>query len=56
MPNYQSLLRSYGFQPLDGVVIAGAEETGTYYDGLQKMCIRDRSMRSGKGPQRREAA
>ena len=35
MPNYQSLLRSYGFQPLDGVVIAGAEETGTYYDGLQ---------------------
>ena len=30
MPNYQSLLRSYGFQPLDGVVIAGAEETGTY--------------------------
>lgn len=35
MPNYLSLLRSYGFTPLDGVVIAGAEENGTYYDGLQ---------------------
>ena len=28
MPNYQSLLRSYGFQPLDGVVIAGAGGDG----------------------------
>ena len=32
MPNYQSLLRSYGFQPLNGIVVASTEESGTYYD------------------------
>ena len=29
MPNYQALLRSYGIQPRDGVVVASTEESGT---------------------------
>lgn len=33
MPNYLSLLRSYGFVPLEGVVVASSEEKGTYYGG-----------------------
>ncbi|MBP3647381.1 MAG: Gldg family protein [Clostridia bacterium] len=32
MPNYMSLLRSYGVVPLAGVVVAGAEDTGSYYE------------------------
>ncbi len=32
MPNYLSLLRSYGVVPLPGVVVAGAEDTGSYYE------------------------
>ena len=32
MPNYMSLLRSYGVIPLPGVVVAGAEDTGSYYE------------------------
>ncbi|MBR3873041.1 MAG: Gldg family protein [Clostridia bacterium] len=32
MPNYLSLLRSYGVMPLSGVVVAGAEDTGSYYE------------------------
>ncbi len=30
MPNYLALLRAYGFKPLDGVVVASTEESGTY--------------------------
>lgn len=32
MPNYLSLLRAYGVSPLDGLVVAGADEAGTYYN------------------------
>ena len=31
MPNYLALLRSYGIVPLEGVAVAGAEDTGSYY-------------------------
>jgi len=32
MPNYMSLLRSYGVVPLPGVVVADAEDIGSYYE------------------------
>jgi len=32
MPNYLSLLRSYGIVPMEGVVVAGAEDKGSYYE------------------------
>jgi hypothetical protein len=32
MPNYVSLLRYYGFLPLEGVVVASQEEPGTCYE------------------------
>lgn len=32
MPNYMSLLRSYGIVPLEGVVVAGAQDSGSYYE------------------------
>ncbi len=32
MPNYLALLRSYGVAPMEGVVVAGAEDTGSYYE------------------------
>lgn len=32
MPNYMALLRSYGIVPMDGVVVAGAQDTGSYYE------------------------
>ena len=32
MPNYLSLLRSYGIVPLEGVVVAGEQDTGSYYE------------------------
>jgi len=35
MPNYQALLRSYGFLPREGLVIASAEEPGTYYSDMR---------------------
>lgn len=35
MPNYQALLRSYGFLPKEGVVVASAAEPGTYYDNMR---------------------
>ena len=46
MPNYTALLRSYGFICLDGIVIADASDTGTYYNGevtylLPEMCSTD---------------
>ncbi len=33
MPNYRALLRSYGFLPMEGVVVADKEEKSTYFDG-----------------------
>ena len=30
-PNYLALLRSYGVVPMDGVVVAGKEDAGSYY-------------------------
>ena len=46
MPNYAALLRSYGFSPLEGIVIADAAEADTYYNGnpvwlLPEMCSTD---------------
>lgn len=33
MPNYRALLRSYGFLPKEGIVMAAEKETATYYGG-----------------------
>ena len=46
MPNYTSLLRTYGFQPLEGIVIADSAAEETYYNGnevwlLPEMCSTD---------------
>lgn len=35
MPNYQALLRSYGFLPKEGLVIASAEEPNSYYSDMR---------------------
>ena len=35
MPNYAALLRSYGFLPKEGVVVASASEPDTYYDNMR---------------------
>ena len=35
MPRYASLLRSYGFVPLSGLVVADPAETDTYYNGMR---------------------
>ena len=35
MPNYAALLRSFGFLPREGVVVASASEPGTYYDNMR---------------------
>jgi len=32
MPNYMALLRSYGIVPVEGVVVAGAQDNGSYYE------------------------
>jgi len=32
MPNYQALLRSYGFLPKEGIVVASEQEPNSYYD------------------------
>lgn len=39
MPNYASLLRSYGFLPQEGVVVAALQEKGTYY-GNNRLYLR----------------
>ena len=39
MPNMQALLRYYGVQPLEGIVIASDEEPQTYYEGRQLILI-----------------
>ena len=35
MPNYQALLRSYGFLPMEGLVIASADEPGSFYSDMR---------------------
>ena len=35
MPNYAALLRSYGFLPKEGVVVASTAESDTYYDNMR---------------------
>ena len=35
MPNYQALLRSYGFLPMDGLVVASQDEPWTYYQNTR---------------------
>lgn len=35
MPNYQALLRAYGFLPKDGLVIASKEEPDSYYSDMR---------------------
>ena len=35
MSNYQALLRSYGFLPKTGIVVASTEEPDTYYDNIR---------------------
>ena len=46
MPNYSTLLRSYGFLPRSGIVVADAADSNTYYNGnqvwlLPEMCSTD---------------
>ena len=47
MPNYAALLRTYGFRPLEGIVIADEADEGTYYDRehpywlMPEMCSTD---------------
>ena len=49
MPNYSALLRSYGFRPQAGIVIADRNAADTYYNGnqlwlLPEMCSTDLTM------------
>lgn len=48
MPNYMTLLRSYGFEPLDGLVSADPLEKNSYYESkyflLPVMCSTDITM------------
>lgn len=49
MPNFSALMRSYGFVPLDGLVLADPKEKDTYYDAyteylLPEMCPTDITM------------
>lgn len=46
MPNYTALLRTYGFIPLEGIVVADTADEDTYYNGnqvwlLPEMCSTD---------------
>ena len=46
MPNYAALLRSYGFLPMEGIVVADRGKADTYYNGnriwlLPEMCSTD---------------
>ena len=46
MPNYSALLRTYGFAPMEGIVIADEKESESYYNGnpvwlLPEMCSTD---------------
>ena len=35
MPNYSALLRSYGFIPMNGIVVADAGDANTYYNNIR---------------------
>lgn len=37
MPNYLSLLRSYGIVPMDGIVMAGEKDDGSYYGDVWQL-------------------
>lgn len=39
MPNYQALLRSYGFLPLEGVVVAAKEDASAYFEGNRTVLL-----------------
>ena len=39
MPNYKALLRSYGFIPLEGVVVAAKEDTASYFEGNRTVLL-----------------
>ena len=39
MPNYKALLRSYGFLPLEGVVVAAKEDSSGYFDGNRTVLL-----------------
>ncbi len=39
MPNYQALLRSYGFLPMEGVVVAAKEDTDGYFEGNRTVLL-----------------
>ena len=39
MPNYQALLRSYGFLPLEGVVVAAKEDKSGYFEGNRTILL-----------------
>lgn len=39
MPNYQALLRSYGFLPREGVVVAAKEDTSSYFEGNRTVLL-----------------
>ena len=46
MPNYSALLRTYGFRPMEGIVVADAKDEDSYYNGnqvwlLPEMCSTD---------------
>ena len=49
MPGYTALLRSYGFLPLEGIVLADRADSGSYYNGnrmylIPEMCSTDLTM------------
>ena len=39
MPNYRALLRSYGFVPMEGVVVAGKDEPTSYFEGNRTLLL-----------------
>lgn len=39
MPNYQALLRSYGFLPMDGVVVADKADASSYFEGNRTLLL-----------------
>jgi hypothetical protein len=39
MPGYEALLRSYGFIPQEGIVLADRDAAGTYYNGNRMFLI-----------------
>ena len=39
MPNYRALLRSYGFLPLEGVVVAAKEDKSGYFEGNRTVLL-----------------